>query len=49
MSILVLSCCYNVARFLPKFRKNIEALPGYSRVILFENDSTDGTLGCDVS
>jgi hypothetical protein len=44
MGILVLSCCYNVEKFLPKFRKNVESLPGYSRAILFENDSTDGTL-----
>ncbi len=42
MSILVLSCCRNNKKFLPKFRETISSV-NPSRVILFENDSTDGT------
>jgi glycosyltransferase involved in cell wall biosynthesis len=39
--VLVLACCHNVAKYLPRFRQNLEQVA--SRVIIFENDSTDGT------
>ncbi len=43
MSVLVLSCCQNVEKYLPRFRKNMD-FPSVKKIILFENDSKDGTL-----
>jgi hypothetical protein len=46
-SVVVVACCKDVRKFLPRFRRNVEkivALFRSYRLVLGESDSSDGTL-----